>query len=295
MSKPIFELVNELPTSGVTVMSLKALDYIVPGEWQNISGFENMITIVTGESDQSMIQQIGERAITLYNDPAEGYQRAVWLYQTASSVGGKLGAAALANKIGESVSFLGFLEKITPKADKAQAIDFGVKVAAEIIAYAKINGIPGDGVAEFMGAVGDYGKESIMRLAALTCFDGLIPLGPDFLRKMEEFIGGLVPADLTSNPAFTAIASAIPGGGADGQLGFIQQGFNSIKGWMGNFVSSKGLTPQGVVGSLKNFIDVSDDKLDYVAAFLDTTTNYFDYTGTQTVARRLIERAVAEI
>jgi hypothetical protein len=277
MSKPIFELVNELPTSGVTVMSLKALDYIVPGEWQNISGFENMITIVTGESDQSMIQQIGERAITLYNDPAEGYQRAVWLYQTASSVGGKLGAAALANKIGESVSFLGFLEKITPKADKAQAIDFGVKVA------------------EFMGAVGDYGKESIMRLAALTCFDGLIPLGPDFLRKMEEFIGGLVPADLTSNPAFTAIASAIPGGGADGQLGFIQQGFNSIKGWMGNFVSSKGLTPQGVVGSLKNFIDVSDDKLDYVAAFLDTTTNYFDYTGTQTVARRLIERAVAEI
>lgn len=294
MSKPIFELVNELPTSGATVMSLKALDYIVPGEWQNISGFENMITVVTGESDQGMIQQIGERAITLYNDPAEGYQRAVWLYQTASSVGGKLGAAALANKIGESVSFLSFLEKITPKADKAQAIDFGVKVSAEIIAYAKINGIPGDGVAEFMGAVGDYGKESIMRLAALTCFDGLIPLGPDFLQKMEQFIGNLVPDDLSSNPAFAAIASAIPNA-AGGQLGFIQQGFNSIKGWMSNFVSSKGITAQGVVGSLKNFIDVSDDKLDYVAGFLDATTNYFDYTGTQTVARRLIERAVAEI
>jgi hypothetical protein len=295
MSKPIFELVNELPTSGVTVMSLKALDYIIPGEWQNLSGFENMITAVTGESDQAMVQQIGERAITLYNDPAEGYQRAVWLYQTASSVGGKLGAAALANKIGESVSFLSFLEKITPKPDKAQAIDLGIKVAAEIIAYAKINGIPGDGVAEFMGALGEYGKESKMRLTALVCFDGLIPLGPDFLKKMEEFIGGMVPGDLTSNPAFSAIASAIPGGSADGQMGFIQQGFNSMKGWMGDFVSSKGLTPQGVVGSLKNFIDVSDDKLDYVAGFLDATTNYFDYTGVQTVSRRLIERAVAEI
>lgn len=295
MSKPIYELVNELPTSGVTVMALKALDYVVPGEWQNISGFENTITHVTGETDQDMIQQIGERAIELYNDPDEGYQRAVWLYQTASSVGGKLGAAALANKIGENVSFLGFLEKLTPKADKAQAIDFAVKVSAEIIAYAKINGIPGDGVAEFMGAVGDYGKESIMRLAALTCFDGLIPLGPDFLRKMEEWISGLIPNDLQSNPAFSAVSSMIPGASAEGQLGFVQQGFSSIKGWMGNFISSKGITQQNLLGSLKQYIDVADDKLDYVAAFLDTTTNYFEYTGVQTVARRLIERAVAEI
>ena len=126
MSKPIFELINELPQSGATVMSLRALDYIVPGEWQNITSFDSMITLVTGESDPGMVQQIGERAITLYNDPAEGYQRAVWLYQTANSIGGKLGAAALANKIGESVSFLSFLEKITPKADKAQAIDFSI-------------------------------------------------------------------------------------------------------------------------------------------------------------------------
>ena len=77
--------------------------------------------------------------------------------------------------------------------------------------------------------------------------------------------------------------------------GFVQQGFNSIKGWMGNFVSSKGITAEGVVGSLKNYIDIADDKLDYVAGFLDATTNYFDYTGVQTVGRRLIERAVAEI
>jgi hypothetical protein len=134
-----------------------------------------------------------------------------------------------------------------------------------------------------------------MRLAALTCFDGLIPLGPDFLRKMEEFISGLVPDDLSKNPAFSAVSSMIPGGDVGGQLGFVQQGFNSIKGWMGNFVSSKNITPEGVVSSLKNFIEVSDDKLDYVAGFLDATTNYFDYTGVQTVGRRLIERAVAEI
>ncbi|MCS6807534.1 MAG: hypothetical protein RML40_01490 [Bacteroidota bacterium] len=295
MSKPIYDLINELPQSGPTVLALQALDYIVPGEWQNITGFENMIVAVTGEIDHGMIQQIGERAITLYNDPAEGYQRAVWLYQTANSIGGKLGAAALANKLGESISFLSFLEHLTPKADKLQAIDFVIKVAAEIIAYAKINGIPGDGVAEFMGAVGDYGKESLMRLAALVCFDGIVPLGPDFLRKIEEYIASLVPNDLESNPAFSVVSSMIPGGSIAGQLGFVQQGFQSIKGWIGNFVSSRGITREGVVGSLKQYIDISDDKLDYVAAFLDATTNYFEHTGIQTIGRRLIERAIAEI
>jgi hypothetical protein len=40
---------------------------------------------------------------------------------------------------------------------------------------------------------------------------------------------------------------------------------------------------------------VSDSKLDYLAAFLDVTTNYYEHTGTQTLARRLIERAYAEI
>jgi hypothetical protein len=43
------------------------------------------------------------------------------------------------------------------------------------------------------------------------------------------------------------------------------------------------------------FVDVSKDKLDYLGAFLDITVKYYSHTGTQTLARRLIERAVAEI
>jgi hypothetical protein len=42
-------------------------------------------------------------------------------------------------------------------------------------------------------------------------------------------------------------------------------------------------------------VEISKDKLDYLGAFLDVTTNYYTHTGTQTLARRLIERAVAEI
>jgi hypothetical protein len=66
--------------------------------------------------------------------------------------------------------------------------------------------------------------------------------------------------------------------------------FASAQGWMNNLVVSRGLTPQLVVGNLKKYIDITDDKLDYVAAFLDMSTNYYEHTGIQTVARRLIER-----
>ena len=64
---------------------------------------------------------------------------------------------------------------------------------------------------------------------------------------------------------------------------------------MGNFVSNRGLTPEKVVNNMQRFVEISNDKLDYLGAFLDMTTNYYEHTGTQTLARRLIERAVAEI
>ncbi|HEY9300935.1 MAG TPA: hypothetical protein VIQ31_32130, partial [Phormidium sp.] len=75
------------------------------------------------------------------------------------------------------------------------------------------------------------------------------------------------------------------------KLGFMEQNFAAVQGWMNNFVQSHQLTPQNVVSHLKQYIDFADDKLDYVAAFLDVATNYYQHTGTQSVARHLIEKA----
>ncbi len=60
---------------------------------------------------------------------------------------------------------------------------------------------------------------------------------------------------------------------------------------MSDIVTSNNLTPQKVVHNLQGFVEIADDKLDYLAAFLDVSTNYYEHTGTQTLARRLIERA----
>ena len=89
---------------------LKALDFVAPGQWKNLVGFEHTIKVLSGESDQAMIQKIGERAIALYNDKKQGYQHAVWLYQTVESMSNVLGFTALMSKIGEKVHLLRFLK-----------------------------------------------------------------------------------------------------------------------------------------------------------------------------------------
>jgi hypothetical protein len=295
VSKPIFEIVDQLPTGGITIMALRSLDFVVPGQWNNLVGFTNTIKAVTGETDEALIQQIGDRAVYLYNDKSQGYQRALWLYETVDNTDAALGAAALASKVGQTIPLLGFLDKLTPKPEKAQAIDLTIKLVVELVAFCQINGIPGDSIGDFLAALGDYGGESLMRMAALVCFDGLIPLGPDFILKALSTLGSMTPNDLEQNPTFKGVNSLIPGGNPAGQLGFINQSFDSVKGWMTDFVSSRGLTQEKVVSNLQNFVEISKDKLDYLGAFLDVSTNYYTHTGVQTLARRLIERAVAEI
>ena len=295
MSKPIYQLVDELPNGGLTVMALRSLDFVIPGQWQNLIGFNNTITAVTGETDAAFVQQIGERAVALFNDKSQGYQRALWLYQTVDSAAGALGAAAMANKVGQDISFLGFLDKLTPKPEKAQSIDLTVKTVVELVAFCQINGIPGDSIGDFLAALGDYGGESLMRMAALVCFDGLVPLGPDFILKGLSTIQNLTPKELEQNQTFKGVNELIPGSDSAGKLGFINQSFDSVKDWMSGFVSSHNLTQDSVIDNLTKFVDVSKDKLDYLGAFLDISVKYYTHTGIQTLARRLIERAAAEI
>ncbi len=137
MNQSISKLVDNLPSSSMTVYMLRSLDFVVPGEWQNLVGFENTIRAVTGVTDKDLIEEIGERAIALYNDPKEVYQQTLWLYQTIDRADSAIGAAALANKVGEKISFLSFLNQLTPKADTVQSIDLSLKLVVELIAFSR--------------------------------------------------------------------------------------------------------------------------------------------------------------
>lgn len=291
----IHEAIKELPQTSLTTRLLSALDYIVPGEWQNITSFEGMITSVTGEDDQKIIQQVGERAIALFADPEQGYQRAVQIFRLIDDTGGLAGAVSLANKVGNSVDFMSFLDRVTPKADVTQAIDAGVKLVGELAAFCYCNGIPGDSVGDFAQSLVSYGKEDAIRLAAFLACDCLIPLGPDFLAKLTEQLSSLSADAFGSHSRFAKIAGFLPGGDIEEKRALITRNVETTGAALQGFVDGKGMTRDSVLDRIKQGLDIADDKLDYVAAGLDLTTNYFEHTGIQTVCRRLVSRAYGEI
>lgn len=251
MDKSIIQLVDELPTDNITVKVLKALDYVAPGQWNNLVGFDNTIRVITGETNPQVIQRIRDRAVVLYHEPQQGYQAAIKLYQTIDSADTAMATAALANKVGEKIGFLSFLSKITPKADFTQTIDLVLKVAVEIIAFSKLNGIPQPNPQEFVNSLtNNYQDASLMRMVALVCLDGVLPLGPDFLSKIHEVISGTNTDAIAQNPLFSTINNFLPGNNPSDKVGFITQGFNSVQGWMNNLVSKTGVTPQSIFSHL---------------------------------------------
>jgi hypothetical protein len=296
MSNPLIQKVlEELPKKNMTTRLLGALDYIVPGEWENITSFEGMIKHVTGEEDQEVIQKVGERAIALYKDPDTGYQRAVQIFRLVDDTGGLAGMAAMARKIGEGSEFLHFLSKITPKADTTQAVDAGVKLVAELAAFCFCNGIPGDSFGDFAASLANVEKEDSIRLAAWIVCDCMIPLGPDFLGKIVDLLQELSDDELGEHGRFARIMQYLPGGSTGEKRDLFRNNLDAASSAIQGFVDNKGIEREGALSKIKGVLHVADDKLDYVAAGIDMATNYFEHTGIQTVARRVITRAYGEI
>ncbi len=290
MSESIIELVDNLPTDNITVKVLKALDFAVPGEWENLVGFDNAISQITGETEPGKIEEIRNKAYELYDDKKNGYQTAIWLYKTLDTTDKALGAAALADKIGDTFSFIPFLKQLTPKADSLQSIDLKMKLVAELIAYSKINGLTLSPLKFAANLKDNYQNEALMRMVALICLDGVLPLGANFISKIRNDISQR--ENLEDNPAFSQVSELIP---TSDKKGFINESFQAVEDWMDNLINSVGLNRESLSNNLGNFIEIADDKLDYLAAFLDSSVNYFEHTGIQTVARKVIKQAYQEV
>lgn len=291
----IVEAINSLPTSGVTIYALKALDFVVPGEWDNPTNFDALMRKVTGETDGSFLEEVKAKAESLYADDTQGYQTAMKIFKMVDTADTALGVAAVADKLADSFSMLSFMKDLTPKADTIQSIDLAIKITAELLAFTKINGIPGDSFSDFVGALGNYAGESKIRMAGIVAFDGVLPLGPDFAELVMGKLQSVSVDKIENSTVFQKMAQYIPGSGANDKLDFVKKAFSHTKGWVSNFQSENNINSEKVIASLSQYISLADTKLDYVAAFLDASTNYFEHTGTQTVASRLIERAVNEV
>ena len=286
----IIEIVDRLPTDNITVKVLKTINTFTPGKWENLVGFDNTIIALTGASNPGEIAKIRDRAVALYDDKKQGYQTAIWLYQTVDNTDKAIAAAAIADKIGDKFRFIPFLDKITPKADSIQSVDLRIKLVAELIIFSKLNGLSLNPI-EFASSLKEnYQNEALLRMVALVCIDGILPLGVNFVDKIKT---DLEQRDnLKANPAYDVVGDLIPG---ENKEEFIDRSFNVAGDWMDNLSKKLGITPETLSQKLGGFIELTDGKLDYLAAFLDGSTNFFEHTGIQTVARKLILNAHQQV
>ena len=291
----VLERLDHLPRRNLTVLALKGIGSLVPGGWQNLTSADALIAEVMGTDDPQLISQVRQRADTLSRARHEGYGRALSLYDAVTRSQKAAGGLRVLANIGGALPLVKNLTNLTPTSDSLQAVDLSLKVAAEMLAFTQVNGLPGDSFADFAAALNEYGGEARVRMAALVCFDALLPLGDQALERLDGLLGSVGRGELKQLPAYGAMASLIPGRGDEAHLNFLRQGVNHWLGWAGGFVQGLGLTGQKAVKALESTIGPWQGGFEQLATFLDAFTDTYQHTGVQAVARRLVERAAAEI
>ncbi|MEO1271583.1 MAG: hypothetical protein AAFX99_26115 [Myxococcota bacterium] len=296
----IEEAINALPDSGITVTVLNTLDNVVPGEWTNITSFEAMIVKVTGQDSPGVVAAIRDRALALEQDPERHYARALTIFTTLDTLDQVAAGTTVASKVTDFLggTSLGFLKDLTPKPETTQSVDAALKLAAELLAFGTLRGMPDatfDSITDFAIALQQYGKSDIMRLGSWILIDGLLPLGPNFMGIIIQNIASLANDHMSGNAIFETISNRLPGSTTAEKQSFILKALEAVNAWVTTFVQQHGLSRDMVSENLLSNLNLAESSMDYAAAALDASTNYFSHTGAQTVARVLIEDAYAEL
>jgi len=291
----VLERLDRLPRRNLTVLALKGIGTLVPGGWQNITSASELIGNVMGSTDPELIAQVRQRADELSRARHEGYGRALSLYDAVNRSQKAAGGLRLLANVGGVLPLVNRVANLTPASDTLQAVDLSLKVGAEMLAFTQVNGLPGDSFSEFGASLNEYAGEARVRMAALICFDALLPLGDQALQRLDGLLGQVGQKDLRLSPAYAGMAAMIPGRGDDAHLSFLRRGVEQWMGWAGGFVGTLGLSGQKAVKALEGTLGPWQGGFDQLATFLDAFTDTYQHTGVQAVARRLVERAAAEI
>jgi len=250
---------------------------------------------VMGSTDPELIAQVRARADALSQARHEGYSRAMSLYDAVNRSQKAAGGLRVLANVAGALPLVKQMAKLTPASETLQAVDLSLKVAAELLAFTQVNGLPGNSFGDFAASLREYSGEASVRMAAMVCFDALLPLGDDALQRLDSLLGRVGQKDLRALPAYAGMASLIPGRGDEAHLSFLRQGVDTWLGWAGGFASGLGLTGQKAVRALESTMGPWQGGFDQLATFLDAFTDTYQHTGVQAIARRLVERAAAEI
>jgi hypothetical protein len=295
MSATVLERLERLPRRNLTVLALRGISTLVPGGWHNLTSASELISEVMGSDDPELIQQVRSRADELSRARHEGYQRALSLYDAVNRSQKAAGGLRVLANVAGALPLVKRVATLTPASETLQAVDLSLKVAAEMLAFTQVNGLPGDSFAAFASSLNEYAGEARVRMAAMVCFDALLPLGDQALHRLDGLLGQVGNRQLHQLPAYAGMASLLPGRGEAAHLSFLRRGVDHWLGWADGLIAELGLNGQRAVRALESTMGPWQGGMDQLATFLDAFTDTYAHTGVQAVARRLVERAAAEI
>jgi hypothetical protein len=84
-------------------------------------------------------------------------------------------------------------------------------------------------ITDLVESLMDCRHERLMRMAALICVDGMLPLGPHFMDKALSLLDKTGVSGLAESKAFGKISTMIPGGTPEKQLAFIKEGVGGVQ------------------------------------------------------------------
>ncbi|HJN77463.1 MAG TPA: hypothetical protein QGF58_26295 [Myxococcota bacterium] len=294
MSTTLDEAFAELRESRLTPVVLQALDFVVPGQWEDISTLDALVEDVVGEPDVA----VAAKAREIFMDPERPYQKTLRIYQLVDRADQVAAGAVLANKVGGHITALSFLERFTPKPDTVQAVDAALKLVAEIVAFGLLEGRPEltrEGLSELGEDLAEYVSHDRVRIAAWVVVDGVLPLGPSFVKVIGDKLTELGAGGLGDSSLFSKLGDLVPGETDEDKHGFMLKALAAAEAWVAGLVAEKGLTAEGVSEKLMSIVEGFDEGTDYLAAAIDSTTAIYRHTGTLTVARACIEDALDEV
>ena len=205
----VLERMEHLPRRNFTVLTVKA-----------IGGLAGGFQTITSADALSRARHGGYgRALSL--------DAAINRSQKASG-----GLRVLANGTG-GLPLVKRMAQLVPPKDTLQAVDLNLKVAAEMHAFTRVNGLPGDSFADVAAALQNDAGGAKLRMAALLCFDALLPLGDQALQRQEGLLAGVSGRDLRQVPAAAGMAGLIASRGDEAHLSFLRQGVRTWLGWAG--------------------------------------------------------------
>ncbi|MEY5059574.1 MAG: hypothetical protein RJA51_1321, partial [Actinomycetota bacterium] len=108
---------------------------------------------VLGSSDPELIRQVRARADLLSAARHEGYGRALSLYDAVNRSQKATGGLRVLANVAGGLPLVKRMATIVPPSDTLQAVDLSLKVAAEMLAFTQVNGLPGDSFAAFSSSL----------------------------------------------------------------------------------------------------------------------------------------------